>query len=386
MAKATRSELQRETSRVNGAKSKGPMNRDKVRFNSLKHGLRAAQVVLPGEDPAEFEAEKQAWFDDWQPQSHTRAVLCERAALASWRLNRCARTESARLRKLADRAARKFDAANEALEARARERFKADAAGGLAMLENDPFGLDRLLTWWGELDNALAEGPAGWDGRALHDQMTALLGLDHDADPGEHAPILAASLRLLAGNEPEDAPPGTAPFGPREAREAAGALRAVFAEMVAELRRRRARFADAATLRRRAIDEALVEDTPEARLLHRYEMAHDRVLRASIKELASLGKSGADLAGAEEDENDPSEAVSGPPVTASSPGAPSEPETIEAPAPNEPEPGPSGAPVVPVVPTIGAGPAPSGKSDRDRDGRTWPVAAPDEGLTPRTNP
>jgi hypothetical protein len=280
----------------NSRRSTGPRDTTRTRFNGLKHGLRAEQVVLPGEDPAEFEAEKQAWFDDWEPQSHTRAVLVERAALASWRLRRCARTEAARLRKLAAKAAKKFDATNEALERLALERFERDAAGGLKMLEADPYGLDRLLTWWGELDNALADGPAGWDGHALHNQMTCLLGLDDDSDPGEHAPILAASLRLLAGNEPEDAPPGTAPFPPREAREAAGALRAVFAEMIAELRERRARYAPTSTLRRRAIDEALVDDSAEARLLHRYEMAHDRVLRATLGELRALEKAGADLA------------------------------------------------------------------------------------------
>src|SRR5205807_3400512 len=83
-----RSPAQQEASRRNGARGKGPLRpetREKVKFNGLKHGLRAEQVVLPGEDPAEFEAEVRAWFDDYDPQSHTRAVLCRRAAEASWR-------------------------------------------------------------------------------------------------------------------------------------------------------------------------------------------------------------------------------------------------------------------------------------------------------------
>jgi hypothetical protein len=370
-----RSDLQREQSKINGAKSKGPADRSKVRFNGLKHGLRAEQVVLPGEDPAAFEAEKQAFFDDWQPRSHTRAVLVERAALASWRLRRCARVEAARLRKLAAKAARAFDGANEILEARARERFEDDAAGGAALLIDNPFGLDRLIFWWGELEAILARGPECWDLRQHHNQMMALLGLDDEAEAAEteYAPAVAASLRLLAAVDPEEAPPGTAPFPPREAKQAAEALRSLFAEEVAGLEARRSRLTPTATLRRRAIDEALVDDSPEARLLHRYEMAHDRVLRASIKELIALDKSGADLAEAEDVGDSVPEAGPGLSVASPTPEAPSEPEVVVAAAPSEPKPGSSGMPDAPVVPMIAVDPAPSGKADRDRDGRTWPV-------------
>jgi hypothetical protein len=363
----------------NAKKSTGPKDTTRTRFNGLKHGLRAEQIVLPGEDPAEFEAEKQAFLDDWEPQSHTRAVLVERAALASWRLRRCARVEAARLRKLAANAAKKFDAANEALEARARERFKTDAAGGLAMLEADPYGLDRLIHWWGELDSALADGPAGWDGRALHGQMTALLGLDDDAEAGEHAPIVAASLRLLAMNEPEDAP-GTAPFAPREAKQAVAALRSLFARVVDGLRRRRARFAPTATLRCRAIDEALVDDSAEGRLLHRYEMTHDRVLRATLKELRDLDRSGADLAG-EADESSQDEAPTS--VASDQADAPTEANLPEATAPTEANPPGPDVPDAPTGVNVGPHPAPATKADRDREGRVWPVEAAGEVSTPR---
>src|SRR5439155_278459 len=75
--------------RENAKKSTGPRSPDgknAAKFNRLTHGLRAEQVVLPGEDPAAFEAEKQAWLNDWKPMSHTRAVLAERAATCSWML------------------------------------------------------------------------------------------------------------------------------------------------------------------------------------------------------------------------------------------------------------------------------------------------------------
>ncbi|HEY2158138.1 MAG TPA: hypothetical protein VGH33_21090, partial [Isosphaeraceae bacterium] len=92
-----RSEKQRQASRTNGSKSKGPITpegKNTSKFNGLKHGLRAEHVILPGEDPAAFEAERQAWIDDWKPPSHTRAVLVERAAVASWRLRRSVKAEA----------------------------------------------------------------------------------------------------------------------------------------------------------------------------------------------------------------------------------------------------------------------------------------------------
>ena len=59
-----RSDLQRSQSKINGARSKGPVDTSRTRFNSLKHGLRAEQVILPGEDPAGFDAELAGWRGD----------------------------------------------------------------------------------------------------------------------------------------------------------------------------------------------------------------------------------------------------------------------------------------------------------------------------------
>ena len=87
----------REASRINGAKGKGPTTtegKNKSKLNRLKHGLRASQVVLPGESEAEFKAELKGWADDWRPTGDTSAVLVERTAIASWRLRRSVRAEA----------------------------------------------------------------------------------------------------------------------------------------------------------------------------------------------------------------------------------------------------------------------------------------------------
>src|SRR5947208_1282735 len=74
-------------------------------------------VAMPGEDRADFEAERRAFFDEWRPATHTRAVLVERAVVASWRLRRAVRSEAARLVEVGADVAHDFDLAQrEAVE------------------------------------------------------------------------------------------------------------------------------------------------------------------------------------------------------------------------------------------------------------------------------
>src|SRR3954454_1794751 len=161
-----RPELQRQASRINGSKSRGPKSpetKSVTRFNGLKHGLRAEQIVLPGEDPAAFEAEKQAWLNDWKPMSHTRAVLAERAAACSWLLRRATAAEGTMRRHAAEHAAQQFDTERLARVERAVRRFEDAPRAALSLLECCATGLDRLIVSWTDLEAAIARGPAGWD-------------------------------------------------------------------------------------------------------------------------------------------------------------------------------------------------------------------------------
>src|SRR5947199_2589609 len=85
-----------KANRMNAKHSTGPHRTERSRFNGLKHGLRAEQTVIPGEDPAAFDAELEGWRDDWRPTTHTAFALCERAAAANWKLRRATRVEGAR--------------------------------------------------------------------------------------------------------------------------------------------------------------------------------------------------------------------------------------------------------------------------------------------------
>ena len=314
---ATASQIR--ANRANATRSSGPLRTDRTRFNGLKHGLRAEQVVLPGEDPAEFEAERRGWLDDWRPMSHTRAVLVERAAIASWRLRRAVRSEAAFFARLADDAGRSFDAEVAAKVERAIDRFEDDPRAALMLLESHAAGIDRLLVSWGGLVEALEAGPGGWSQPLYHQRLMILLGHRADAVTLEAGPVPFASGRLLRVHVP--APGGrTVPLSAAEAGAAFAAVRAKVESEVARLRDLRQHVADPAEGRRRAMEAAATDTSKEAQLRHRYEMAHEQSLRSSIRGLLALEKSGADLPDPPAEPEAAPEAVDTAPAGPSMPG------------------------------------------------------------------
>src|SRR5579862_7537225 len=79
------------TSRLNGAKSKGPITPEgKIRSsrNSLRHGLCSKEVVLPHEDRNLFEQHRVSYMERFQPADQPEADLVETLVSSRWRLNR----------------------------------------------------------------------------------------------------------------------------------------------------------------------------------------------------------------------------------------------------------------------------------------------------------
>ncbi|MCK6619802.1 MAG: hypothetical protein HUU32_22830 [Calditrichaceae bacterium] len=65
------------------------------KYNALKHGLRARDMVWPGkEDPADFEALLQELMTHYQPLGITEKILVEEIAAACWRRGRFYRFET----------------------------------------------------------------------------------------------------------------------------------------------------------------------------------------------------------------------------------------------------------------------------------------------------
>ena len=68
--------------------------KERAALNAVKHGLRSERPVLPGEDPAEWDAFLAAIVHDLDPGSTLEAELADRVALQLWRLRRAARYEA----------------------------------------------------------------------------------------------------------------------------------------------------------------------------------------------------------------------------------------------------------------------------------------------------
>src|SRR5437660_3370047 len=80
-----------EANRLNAQHSTGPSTpegRAAVRLNGLKHGLCAETIVVPGEDPAQFEAMLEAYRVEYQPATPSAEFLVRQVAMADWRLLR----------------------------------------------------------------------------------------------------------------------------------------------------------------------------------------------------------------------------------------------------------------------------------------------------------
>jgi len=80
-----------DANRRNALKSTGPKTPEgkaAVRMNSLRHGLRARTVVLPGENRDEFNRLCDDLEREWQPQSRTAQFYLEQMAVSQWKLTR----------------------------------------------------------------------------------------------------------------------------------------------------------------------------------------------------------------------------------------------------------------------------------------------------------
>ncbi len=264
--------------RLNAQKSTGPRNTDVTRYNGLTHGLCAKHMIVPGESLEACEAERRGWVDDWGPLTHTRAVLVERAFVASWKLRRATRVEGTLMSEKAADVAHDFDEQRRVLVASATHNLPIDPAYSLSRFRSDVAGLNHLIGLWEELAQAV-EG--GWTSRTdHHDRLLNLLGHKAASAPAD-LEAARASTALLAGPAPA----------------AATVLRSLCAGRIADLRAERSQYCDLPEYRARLIDVAIAPTSKEAQLLHRYEREHEKALYAAIRGLLALEKSGADLPG-----------------------------------------------------------------------------------------
>ena len=83
--------------RANAQKSTGPRSvegRSVSRFNALKHGVDAASVVIPGEDPADYDALAANYQRDCSPESPSESFHVDTMLRADWQKRRLQRVEA----------------------------------------------------------------------------------------------------------------------------------------------------------------------------------------------------------------------------------------------------------------------------------------------------
>jgi hypothetical protein len=86
-----------EINRANAQHSTGPRTSEgklASSRNSLKHGLASAQLIIPGEDPAAFDALLSALLDEHQPANQTEEILVREIAQSYWLTQRAIRFQN----------------------------------------------------------------------------------------------------------------------------------------------------------------------------------------------------------------------------------------------------------------------------------------------------
>src|ERR1035437_3605136 len=83
--------------RANAQRSTGPRSvegKSVSRFNALKHGMDAASIVIPGEDPADYEALADHYLQEFRPQSASELFHVDTMLRADWQKRRLQSVEA----------------------------------------------------------------------------------------------------------------------------------------------------------------------------------------------------------------------------------------------------------------------------------------------------
>jgi hypothetical protein len=88
---------QTKANRENAQKSTGPRTEEGkavVSQNAVKHGLFAAEAVITGENPADYQAYHDQFLAELAPYGMIEIMLAERIVNLAWRLQRAERMQN----------------------------------------------------------------------------------------------------------------------------------------------------------------------------------------------------------------------------------------------------------------------------------------------------
>ncbi|HEV3164700.1 MAG TPA: hypothetical protein VGZ22_11780 [Isosphaeraceae bacterium] len=280
------SERKRAASRRNAQKSTGPKTaagKANSRANALKHGLTGAGTVLPPEDGTLFQQRLHGFAADARPEGQTEGYLVVSMALASVRLDRCAREEFTEIARRRQEAIDGWESQQARKAKRLADPLQDDPEETVASLQEFARGCDWLLARWDDLGEALAEAGT-WDD-AQTDQAIRLLGKEPADDDAQAAELRA----FVAASRPQESADDAAIA---TARSRLIGLAQQEVDRLEELRQELWNKGDGLALAE-TINLATFDDSPKGALRHRYQTAAASALHKAIDQLAKERKQAA---------------------------------------------------------------------------------------------
>ncbi|MDX2037195.1 MAG: hypothetical protein SFX72_11135 [Isosphaeraceae bacterium] len=271
------SEKQAAANRENAKRSTGPRTEEGKavsRGNAVKHGFCAEIVLLPEEDPDEFEAERRSWVAELAPRGKAAKRLAERAFADYVRLTRAERAENAAMLENVANADRDWLRARDEERRKALASFNEQPIASLLVLRSTPDGCRSLAALWSAVADRAAAGEAlDVDGAP---RVVDLLALDFRLQR-EFERLLAADGDG-SSRRGDPSPTGSTSSRDRSIRAFALARAGdhlLLAEEVAP---------DFEERRRLAPDLALVDISPAGRTRRRYAASAERSMNQRIRE------------------------------------------------------------------------------------------------------
>jgi polyhydroxyalkanoate synthesis regulator phasin len=275
---------------LNAQKSTGPRTqkgKDRSRWNALKHGLLAKQVVVPLKEGKESKA---AWErllaelrEDLAPQGVLEEIMVERIAECYWRLGRGIRSETAEIAKQLESARRDEMSEQSKRFSSLSERLRSHDDEARRELEKSSLGLEHLIRVLNEARDEVQR--VGYTSKPCLSKLSENFG----SGEGELVSRCSNLTRMAIQGPPK---PGQA------AGEAAGNLspeeckRTILGLIDSEKEQLEARLEVAVESERREMEVkydrlALPPNMPMEKIL-RYETAIERQLYRAISQLERL--------------------------------------------------------------------------------------------------
>ena len=293
--------------RRNATRSTGPKSvpgKIQSRSNAVKHGLTGAGVAVPTEDAAAIAARFENFAEVLNPRNAVQAVLVQRAAVHSVRMERGPIYESAMIAQAMRHAATTHDADAAARVSGLIGRLKTEPDIVAPLLRATPQGIDWMIQEWEDLIAVLPTHNhqlSSWD---LAQRAHRLLGRRPDRlGPSEYLTEISKVTRTAP---PLSGMPGPPPESFAAAAAAMTLLRTwVDAEIAALQQERADAVARSEADRNEAAARALFDASTRATLARRYEAAAERGLFRALRELEQQQRAEIEAEAQEEPEAEP---------------------------------------------------------------------------------